>query len=194
MRTILWKDRLMAKKSTQKAILDELTSDEALAVLRILLKEHAELRTDVCSIILRSMDDTTMDEITGDVYHALNTIDVDELYRRSGKTRYGYINPSDEAWQMVEDAVAPFITEMKKCHTYGLPDAAKKYCLGIIEGLMKFSNTSGSDFREWVDDLEDYAATVFEEWTKGEPATEDRTDVIYDARDAGVRLNDKTAE
>jgi len=40
-------------------------------------------------------------------------LDYDDLNARAGKTRYGYAEPSDAAWELFEEALDPFVNEMK---------------------------------------------------------------------------------
>jgi len=47
-------------------------------------------------------------------YDELNSLDVDGLYSRSGRTRHGYVALHDEAWERFEEAISPFINEMKQ--------------------------------------------------------------------------------
>ena len=80
---------------------------------------------------------------------------------RSGRTRYGYVDPGDAAWEMFEEALNPFIDEMKKNQKRALPAVAKTYCIGIIKGLWRFDEESVSDFIDWVTDApREYVHTV----------------------------------
>jgi len=98
---------------------------------------------------------------------------------RSGRTQYGYVDPGDAAWEMFEEALNPFIDEMKKNQKRALPAVAKAYCIGIIKGLWRFDEESISDFKDWVTDAPgEYVDTVFDEWKKGDPSDEDIAEVM----------------
>jgi hypothetical protein len=105
---------------------------------------------------------------------ALASLDVDDLFSRSGRTRYGYTDPADESWVMFEEALEPFIDEMKLYQKRAMPDIAKAYCAGIIKGIWEFERGSYSDFADWVVDAPgENIDNVFDEWKKGKPNESD---------------------
>jgi hypothetical protein len=108
---------------------------------------------------------------------------LDDLNGRAGRTRYGYVEPSEAAWELFEEALDPFIDEMKKNHKRGLPAAAKSHCIGIIKGLWAYQESSTSDFVDWVVDAPcEFVDIVVEEWKKGNPASEDIAEIMSIAR------------
>ena len=165
-------------QSEMKSFLKDLNADEASRILSILLGDNQELIKKAYEIAMETVCDVDADEISGDVYYELDGLDVDELYSHSGRTRGGYVEPYDKAYEMFEDALAPFIDEMKKSQKRGLPEAAKTHCIGIIKGLLMFDEESNSDFKDWITDApRDYVSTVIKEWKKGNPSNEDIADV-----------------
>ena len=62
---------------------------------------------------------------------------------------------------MFEEALDPFIDEMKKNQKRGLAAAAKAHCIGIVRGLWQYEEGSSSDFAGWVEDAPgEYIDTV----------------------------------
>lgn len=160
-------------------LIRSLNHDDAYRVLMTLLREKPNLEGEIYKIATQILNDVDADEIMGDVYFELDMLDVEDLYDRSGKTRYGYVEPSEESWAMIEEAIAPFIDEMKKCQGIRrLPNMAKIYCAGIIKGLREFGKESNSEILEWAQDaLEDFVENVFDEWKKGHPSDEDIAEI-----------------
>jgi len=163
----------MSNHSKKQKIIQSLNPDDAFTVLMLLLKENPDLEDRIYQISMRILTNVDSDDIMLDVYSELNMLDVDDLYNSSGRTRYGYVEPSEEAWNMFQDALEPFIDEMKKYQKRNMPIVAKEFCIGIIKGLRKFENESTSDFKDWaVDAPEESVENVFDEWKTGQPSKE----------------------
>ena len=101
-------------RSKMENFLQSLNADEASQVLKTLLENDPELIKKAYDIAMKAVGKLDADTIMDEVYYELNALDVDDLYSHSGKTRYGYVDPYDRAWEMFEDALSPFIDEMKK--------------------------------------------------------------------------------
>lgn len=102
------------------------------------------------------------------VYSALDSLDVDDLYTHSGRTRDGYVDICDEAWRMIEEEVEEAVTEMKKLQKHGFHKAAREYCIGIMEGAARYRN-AGSGVLEWAVDAPDNCIReVCDEFCTGE--------------------------
>jgi hypothetical protein len=88
---------------------------------------------------------------------------------------------------MFEEALDPFIDEMKNNQKRALPAVAKAHCIGIVKGLQMYEEESSSDFSDWVEDAPgEYIDSVIEEWKKGKPSEEDIAEVMSIGR--GERL------
>ena len=119
------------------------------------------------------------DDIKADVYYKLDMLSLDDIGSRSGRTRHGYVDPYDAAWEMFEEALYPFIDEMKKNQQRKLPAVAKSHCIGIIKGLWSYEKDSISDFKDWVTDAPgEYVYTVIDEWKKGSPSDDDIAEIM----------------
>ena len=119
------------------------------------------------------------ESIADDVFRSLDSLDYDDLNGRAGRTRHGYVEPDQAAWDLFEEALTPFIDEMAKNHKRALPAVAKAYCIGIIKGLQMYDNGSSSDLSDWLQDAPgEYIDTVIDEWKKGNPSGEDVAEVL----------------
>lgn len=95
----------------------------------------------------------------------MDQLEVEELWDRSGNTRYGYVDPSEEAWVMFEEALTTFVDEMKKYQKLGMLLEAKNYCIGIIKGIQEFERESKSEFKDWaIDAPAEYIVRIMKEW------------------------------
>ena len=156
-----------------------LSADEAARVLKEMLDDDLSLMKKVYETAVKVAGDVNADAITNKVFSRLNSLDVDDLNGRAGRTRYGYVEPTDAAWELFEEALDPFIDEMKKNQERGLSAAAKAHCIGIIRGLRRYEEGSSSDLADWVEDAPgEYIETVVDEWKKGNPASGDIAEVM----------------
>ena len=164
-----------------KKFIQNLSADEAALVLKDILDNDPSLMKKAYESAIKIACNVDIDEVMNRVYNSLDSLDMDDLNGRAGKTRYGYVEPTDAAWELFEEALDPFIDEMNQKHT--LPAAAKAYCIGIIRGLWMYKEESTSDFADWVEDAPDqYVDTVIDEWKKGNPPSEDIAEVMSIAK------------
>ena len=174
-------------KPDRNKLIQSLSPDDAFRVLMALLKENPDLEEMIYQVTTQTLYDVDSDEIMDDVYYELDSLDVEDLYNRSGKTRYGYVESSEESLVMIEEALDPFIDEMKKYQERAMPIMAKRYCAGIIKGLQKFKGESNSDFFDWAEDApEEIIEKVFYEWKKGQPSEEEIVEITQIINNPGA--------
>lgn len=126
------------------------------------------------SDILDSITSSDAMKIAVDVMHALDCIEVEDLWDRSGSKRYGYVDPSEESWVMFEETLIPFLNTMAKYQKIGLTKEAKDYCVGIILGIQRFEADSRSEFKDWaIDAPQHFMGEVFEKWKNGSPGEDE---------------------
>ena len=159
--------------------IQSLSTDEAAQVLKSLLDEDPLLTKRIYDMAVRVADNVDVETIKNHVFSELDSLDMDDLNGRAGRTRYGYVGPDEAAWELFEEALDPFIDEMKKNQRRALPDTAKAYCIGIIKGLLLYREKSASALSDWLEDAPgEYIDTVIEEWKKGNPSEDDIVEVL----------------
>jgi len=102
------------KHQPMKSFLQGLSADEAFKVLMLFIDENPSLMKIVHDIAMKVVGNVDADKISGDVFCDLESLDLDSLSGRSGRTRYGYVDPADASWEMFEEELEPYIYEMKK--------------------------------------------------------------------------------
>ena len=171
------------KRSEMMRFIQNLNADEASQVLKELVGDSPDLTKKAYEIAMKVAGDVDADVIMDEVFYALDRLDMDDLNGRAGRTRYGYVEPNDAAWELFEEALNPFIDEMNKNQQRALPAAAKNYCVGIVKGLRKYEESSSSDIKDWIPDAPgEYIDTVVEEWKKGNPGDDDIAEVMIVAK------------
>ncbi|MDR1309166.1 MAG: hypothetical protein LBL95_04625 [Deltaproteobacteria bacterium] len=167
------------KRSEMIGFIQNLNAREASQVLNNLLSDNHDLTKKAYEIAKKVATDLDVDAIMDEVFFELDNIDLDDMNGRAGRTRHGYVEPSEAAWEIFEEALNPFIDEMKKNQQRKLPSAAKAYCIGIIKGLRKYEETSSSDFKEWVTDAPgEFVYSVIGDWEEGNPSDDDIAEVM----------------
>ena len=142
---------------TKTPLLATLSADQAHSVLMRLVYDDPALAAraeEVARDLLEYVDRTAIDDI---LCCKLSTLKIEDVWDTSGRTRDGYIDPSDRAWEML-DEVLEYLRR-------GMPDESRIYALGILLGIRKFQNNSGSALLEEVPDYgDDTLELVREEW------------------------------
>jgi hypothetical protein len=142
---------------TKTPLLATLSADQAHSVLMRLVYDDPALAAraeEVARDLLEYVDSTAIADI---LCYELSTLKIEDVWDTSGRTRDGYIDPSDRAWEML-DEVLEYLRR-------GMPDESRIYALGILLGIKKFQNNSGSALLEEVPDYgDDTLELVREEW------------------------------
>lgn len=79
---------------------------------------------------------------------------------------------------MVEEALEPFVAELKRCKKLSFNREANNMCMGIIKGIYTYEKESASDFKDWaVDAPAESVISVLEEWRTGQRTKEDLLEI-----------------
>jgi hypothetical protein len=116
-----------------KKFIESLSAYEAARVLEDLLGNDPGLVKKAYEAAIKVAGDVDADAIMNKVFNRLDRLDTDDLNGCAGKTRYGYIEPSEAAWELFEETLAPLINEMKKNQKHALPTAAKVIAYRLTE-------------------------------------------------------------
>ena len=150
-------------------IIDQISPEEALDILKILAREDPKIATKIEQIFQESLADTDLDidEIAESVCGDLELLEVEEVWDNAGSTRYGYVDPNELAWSMLEEAIQPFLEQFQQYQTMSMYPEAKYYCMGILKGLYLFEIESKSEFKDWsMDAGHDNFTTLLDDWKK----------------------------
>jgi len=158
-----------AKRSGDKIpLLDRLKPDEACTVLRRLLTAHPDLGSEAEQIARDVLGEVSFEDIACDVESALSAFDLDDLNGRAGKHSWGYTSPDEAAYQLLEEALDPFLEDMKRQRDLGLEREALEICKGVVLGLYRLREVQG-DFLGWAADFPAEAAEdTVDAWSVGE--------------------------
>ena len=142
----------------KRSTLDRLKGDEAAALLRVLLERHPNLATEVEDLAASIIGDVSIEDVADAVEDDVRALDLEDLNSRAGSHAYGYVEPTQAAWDLVEEAVMPFIEDIKRRVEAGQHAAALNTCVGVVLGLYRLRHSQGDDFLGWAADAPDEMA------------------------------------
>ena len=144
--------------------LDVLTGDEAQAVLQELLSTHPGLIPDAQRTANTLLAAVSFGEVADNVLAVLRAIDLDDL--DAGRHAGGYVEPSEAAWEVIENAVKPYLLDLQRRMKLGHEDEAVEVCKGIVLGLYR-AERSGFELLEYaVDCPSELAGRAVEIWQR----------------------------
>jgi len=161
--------KLPASRITEKKkVLDDILAKHAYDILKRLADEDTNISKRIEELALEYLIEVDPDNIAESVFYDLNSLEVEDVWDNSGSTRYGYVDPYELASEMFEEALEPYIDELRKCQKLEMDEEAKLHCMGILKGIYKFKKEATTEFQDYAaDDPHTYFIQVFEEWKKG---------------------------
>lgn len=141
-----------------------LSHDAAINILLKLCKENAFVER-IATMARASLANVSADEIADEVFRSLNSIDIEDLWDNSGETRWGYQDPTEVAYEMIDDRLCCFIQKMKQCNSLSMKQEEMEYCKGVIAGLLKYGTEGDNEFHDSVpDDPYTHAENILYDW------------------------------
>jgi len=160
--------RAARKSNKETALLDELQPAEAALVLRQLLAGHPKLLSEAEEISRSTLGEVSFESIASEVEDSIRQLNLDGLNGRAGRHSRGYIEPTEAAWELLEEAVEPFVEDRKRHLGLGLDEEAFEICKGIVLSLYQCRNASADEFLGWAPDFPNEAtANALECWLSG---------------------------
>jgi hypothetical protein len=142
----------------RKDTLSSLESDECAEVLRQLLNRYPDLRDEANSIASDLLDDASVEVVSDEVTDLVLGIGLEDLGRRAGKQPWGYVEPGEAAWELLEEAIKCVHNDMRRRIQAGMEPAAEKLCQGIVIGLHNATKTKSDGALGWAPDFPAEAA------------------------------------
>ena len=121
-------------RSTQSALASCSDSERA-AILAALVDDDPGLRERAEAIaehILSTVDVTTVSDL---VAETILDLDTEDLANRAGARRHGYVEPTDAVWQLLEEAIEPWIEDLRRRGRLGFNQAATDLASAMTQAL-----------------------------------------------------------
>jgi hypothetical protein len=156
-------------------ILDHLSPSDALAVLRILVRDES-LAPRIVQVATAHLERNAphnqedVEAIAEQVYGDLEQLEVEEVWDQAGPTRYGYVETYEVADEMIGRMLEAYSEEMACYQRLGMGQEAVYLCMGVLGGLYQFGHESESEFKDWATDLPlEHADLLLLKWRDGKP-------------------------
>ena len=157
-----------AREGEGSRTLERLKPEEAAAVLRHLLEVHPDLTSETQEMARSLLHQVDYEDVAAEIEDEIRALDYEDLNARAGAHEWGYVEPSEAAWEILEETVQPFLDDMKRHMELGLEAEALEICKGMVLGLYQLSQREGGDVLGWAPDFPAEAAgNALEVWYAG---------------------------
>ena len=157
----------------------KLTAEQALEIVQRLYRKGGELRAAVVAEAMSLLAEFSLDETAGEVFDALDLIDVQDCWDRAGGPRDGYASPDEAAVDIIEEELQPFFDQVERYHELGMPEHEATYCMAVMLGIYRFEHESKSEFKQLAEDIPaECAGNLLEEWRARHPE-QARIDAVH---------------
>jgi hypothetical protein len=136
--------------TARRRLIDRLHPAESTAVLGALLEMHPELVPDAAKLARAAIQEVDAEAVAGKVEDAVCILDTEDLGERSRRRCKGYVEPTEAAWELIQEAVAPFLDDLDRLVNLGFGKAAIDMCAGILLGLYRAAGQSADGPLAWA--------------------------------------------
>lgn len=106
-----------------------------MSVLSALVNDDPELRERAEAIARRILATVDVTAISDLVTETILELDTEHLANRAGPRRNGYIGPTDAAWRLLEEAIQPWIDDLRRRGRLGFHQAATDLATAMTQAL-----------------------------------------------------------
>ena len=95
----------------------------------------------------------------------LESLNIEDVWDRTGATSQGYVDPGEAPWQVFEEALERFEEQLNKYKELSMDREAKLLCMGMLTGIYDFGNESNTEYKDWaVDAPGEFFTLVLDDW------------------------------
>jgi len=155
-----------------RSLIDALEPIEAKRLLGSLLDTRPDLVPEVAALADAKLGEVSVESVAEEVAWAIGELRVEDIWDGSGSQSDGsYVEPTEAADAVVDDALAPFVQDLERRIRLGREDEAAGVCQGILLGLYQVTvqcRDQGHELFEGYapDAIEEAAGFVLESWKK----------------------------
>ena len=148
-------------------VIKKLTAAQAFEIVKRLSEKGGKIAKVLLAEARNLLMAVDLNETADEVFRALDSIDVQDCWARSGKSRYGYTEPSEAAVELVEEELRPFYDQAARYQELGMTEQNMTYSMGVILGIYRYEHESKSEFRKWCEDVPiECAGYLLDAWRK----------------------------
>jgi len=141
-----------------KDILSHLDLNELAEVLDQLLIRHPDLRDEANNIASNLLSEISVEAVSEEITDLILSVGLDVLGNRAGKQPWGYVEPGQAAWEVLEERIEGIQKEMEKRMQVRQERSAEQLCQGIVIGLYDAMASKCDGALAWAPDFPAEAA------------------------------------
>lgn len=123
-------------------------------MLEALLRARPELRPEAERIAREQLADTNRETVAEELEWTLRSLSSAELHGRAGRQRWGYVEPTEAAWELLRESVETYDREIERLRALGMTGAAIETALGVLAGLYRCRGCDDSEsLLSWAPDF-----------------------------------------
>lgn len=147
---------------------------DALTILRQLAARDERLAGEIAALARAHLSDVDVDEVARGLRHKLESLEPEDVWERAGRTRHGYVDESEAAFELLEQLLEPQRDEVRRRQKAGLHLAAEQMCMGLMLAFYEFEYEGTTEFKDWaVDAPLEYAYDIARLWRTGSPGQDE---------------------
>ena len=145
----------MSQPAPMSSALKVLSDAEKAAILDELAAADPDVEGRAERAARSRLAEVEADDVASGVTAALLALDQDDLAAHAGRTRYGYVEPTEAAWSLLEAAFEPWLEDIARRAGLGLAEAARQLAFGSFEALRRLDRHIRNDDRliSWAPDF-----------------------------------------
>lgn len=129
----------MPAKANRKAptsALAAMTEAEQAGMLNELLARHPEIGDEAEELARAQLASIAAEEVAAEVAWTIEDLQWEDIGGRAGYQRgRGYMHPGEAAWELLSEALQPFLDDIGRRAGLALDQAAVRVALGVVAGL-----------------------------------------------------------
>ena len=146
-------------------VISMLTAEQALMIVGRLCRKGGVLRDAIVAEAMSVLTEIDVDSIADEGFVALDSIDVQDCWDRSGRSRDGYTSPDEAAAEIIKEEIQPYLDQTERYRALAMPEQELAFCMGVLLGIYRYQKESRSEFSEWSADIPaECAGLLMDQW------------------------------
>lgn len=145
---------MSGRHADDETVLAALLAEEKAHVLDQLVATDPGLAASATRVARTRLCEVVVDDVAAAVADGLLALDQEDLAARAGPTRYGYVEPTEAAWQLLEEALEPWLQDIARRAALGLFDASADVACGVVLALRSIDGCDSDErLLSWAPDF-----------------------------------------
>jgi hypothetical protein len=161
--------RRRKRRNEQRGTIDALDAPESKRLLGALLDTRPDLMEEVAGLASRELGGVSVEGVAAEIARVVGRLRIEDVWDRAGRRSDGsFVEETEAAWGVVEDAAEPFVLDIERSIRLGRAEEALAVCQGALLGLYRVEQEQADQFLGGYapDAIGDVAWWVADTWKK----------------------------